>query len=102
MTRAAEESGLRPEEQRPELSPHYEETKNNFRNGITFCSVCSVPTCSCNKQIIQLWMTTLEVIYKLSRVREGQVRLSMHHFFTPEEMVYFLDTFTQDRIDMKR
>ena len=96
MARATEETGLRPEEQRPELSPHYEDTKNQFKNGITFCSKCSVPSCSCNKQIIQLWMTTLEVILKLSKIKEGPIRLSMHHFFTPEEMVYFLDTFTKE------
>ena len=55
--------------------------------------------CSCNKQIIQLWATTIEVISRLRLVESGPVILSMHHFFTTDEMEYFLKTFTKEISD---
>ena len=96
MTRHAKDPNMRPEEQRPELSPHYEEAKRRNTERITFCPVCSDASCGCNKQIIQLWATTLELICNMANVEGGKIVLSMHHFFTCGEMVYFLQNFTKE------
>lgn len=95
ITRISRDYQLRPEKQRPELSPHYEETKKQLGDRISFCFLCSDPSCSCNKQVIQLWATTCEVISKLKALEEGPIRLSLHHFFTEREIEYFLITFTE-------
>lgn len=87
---------MQPEKQRPELSPHYDDTKRQLDNGISFCFLCSDPTCSCNKQIIQLWATTCEVIGKLRSLEEGPIKLSIFHFFTNREVEYFLTAFTEE------
>ena len=98
MVRNAKDPNMRPEQQRPELSPHYSEAKKRNTDRITFCPVCSDASCSCNKQVIQLWATTLEMIGILSNVEGGKIVLSMHHFFTVDEMVYFLKTFTKELV----
>lgn len=98
IRRSAKDPSTRPESQRPELSPHYDTTKKRHVARISFCAVCSEVECSCNKQIIQLWATMIEIISRLRRIEGGPIMLSMHHFFTCEEMEYFLKTFTQDWI----
>ena len=99
IRRSSRDRNLRPEMQRPELSPHYDATKRQNTARISFCAVCSELYCSCNKQIIQLWATTIEVISRLRLIEGGPIVLSMHHFFTTREMEYFLKTFTKERID---
>ena len=98
ILRTAKDPNLRPETQRPELSPHYEATKRQNTARISFCASCSEMSCSCNKQIVQLWATMIEIISRLRLVEGGPIKLSMHHFFTCEEMEYFLKTFTQERM----
>ena len=99
IRRSSRDPYLRPEKQRPELSPHYETTKRQNTARISFCAVCSDMDCSCNKQMIQLWATTIEVISRLRLVESGPIVFSMHHFFTTDEMEYFLKTFTKEMND---
>ena len=98
MKKNAKDPNMRPEQQRPELSPHYNEAKRRNTDRITFCPTCSDASCSCNKQVIQLWAATMEMIGILGNIEGGKIVLSMHHFFTVAEMVYFLKTFTQEMI----
>ena len=84
--------------ERPELNPHYEATKRNFRNTITFCSMCSSGSCACNRYIAHVFATCAEMIYKLtSNLPFGEkVYLTMHNFFSKKEIEYFLDKFTKE------
>ena len=96
MTVWARDPTMRPQDNRPELSPHYQQSKDNFNNGINFCDICGDGACSCNKYIVHMYASTCELISKLSHTNEGPINLSMHHFFNYREMIFFLDRFTQD------
>ena len=96
MTVWARDPSMRPQDNRPELSPHYQQTKDCFNAGINFCEICGDGACSCNKYIVHMYATTCEMISKLSHIEDGPINLSMHHFFNYREMIFFLETFTQE------
>ena len=87
------------EHERPELNPHYETSKRKFKATITFCAVCSNGLCACNRYIVHVFVTCAEMIHKFVHNLEfgKRIYLSMHHFFTKQEIEYFLDKFTKDR-----
>ena len=86
-----------PENERPELSPHYMNTRNNFRRAITFCAVCSNGECPCNRYIVHTFVATCELVSRMDSLEDGKrINLSVHHFYTPKEIVYFLDKFTKE------
>ena len=87
------------EHERPELNPHYENTKRKFKTTITFCAMCSSGLCACNRYIVHIFATCAEMIQKLNRNLEygKRIYLTMHHFFSKQEIEYFLDKFTKGK-----
>ena len=106
-----------------EISEHYEETKENFTTGITFCSVCCSYQCPMNRNMILMIAETAglllgtvfthyitnhveQILLKTSDKlfiacddfpEEEKVRLTMLDFFKKTELEYFIEKFTVDK-----
>ena len=106
-----------PEHERPELSPHYDESKRCFKGRIGFCEPCIQPQCSLNRKVYTF--ISAEFIYKnglyklntrypcqemgacagfieqMSQLPEGKrLNFTFQDFFEPNMIDHFLQNFT--------
>ena len=92
--------GINPAEERPELSPHYDATKDSFKkfNSVTFCSKCDDGKCACNRYIVHMFIAACKLIQRLDELGSGKkIILTVHHFFRQDEIEHFLKKFTEVR-----
>ena len=90
--------GINPAEERPELSPHYDATKDSFKkfNSVTFCASCDDGKCACNRYIVHMFIAACKLIQRLDELGSGKkIILSLHHFFRQDEIEHFLKKFTE-------
>ena len=81
--------------ERPELSPHYEKSKSDFKGRTTWCSCCKGFACQLNKVEVTKFAATLQFVETMHEFPDSiRPRFNMHHFFTVEEMEHFLQNFT--------
>ena len=59
-----------PAEERPELAPHYEETKESFKGRITFCAVCASSKCAINRYECHRYGAMAEFLETLISIRQ--------------------------------
>ena len=94
---------VKPAEERPELSPHYDAAKNSFKrwNSITFCSSCDDGKCACNRYIVHMVITACKMIARFDKLGVGRkIILTLHHFYRQDELEHFLKKFTEVRTDI--
>ena len=83
------------EEERPELSPHYEASKRNFKGRINFCAQCKDGRCAVNRYECHRYAATAEFLETIERDRsDGSPVFSFHDFYGTDKIEYFLQNFT--------
>ena len=79
-----------------ECAPHYMAAKNNFKDGVTFCSECNNPACYINRNMCIIVVKTAEFIERLRNLEDGKrVHFSMKDFFNKQELEHFIEYFTK-------
>ena len=87
--------GIQTTEDKLEISPHYEASKNNFKTGVTFCSECGDTACVLNRAMCIIIAETADLIQEIRDVPEDRkVKFTLLDFFRRDELEHFVHNFT--------